>query len=386
MQQDTLTHSPIQPITAKERPAQPAHKQQADSAHAGKSQQHTKGAPNQAHQKKPDAVSKINQPVSDVSHAIPETVTADPSFVQAQLATTQPDTALAASNPQFIKPIPASTPLTCQPDWLTSNYWKNGLVQIEKLPFAQKLDSLSGIRTTKPLQPTGMAGDPIPYQFKNDNIVTIVLMVSFFLVVWVISRSRHFLQNQLKEFFHPRKRENLFVEHTQNGFRGQVFLILQTCFLLGLLFFDLTQEKQVEVFNQISPYRILGMSFGICCSYYLIKSFLYACINNIFFERQQIEMWNKAYLLCVLGLGLALLPLTLLVVYFDLDFESLTNLFLFILVVDKILLFYKCNHIFFNYRLGWVHLFLYFCTLEIAPLLILLRALIYANNFLLTIN
>lgn len=386
MQQDTLTHRPIQPITAKERPVQPAHKQQADSTHAGKKLQETNSTHHPTSPKNSEGVLNNKQAVSNVLQAVPETTSANPKSAQANYGIAQADSTLTPSDPKLIRPIPANEPLTCQPDWLTNNYWKNGLVQIEKLPFAQMLDSLAGIHTTKPLQPTGMAGDPIPYQFKNDNIVTIVLMASFFLVVWVISRSRHFLQNQLKEFFHPRKRENLFVEHAQNGFRGQVFLILQTCFLLGLLFFDLTQEKQVEVFNQVSPYRILGMSFGVCCSYYLTKSCLYACINNIFFERQQIEMWNKAYLLCVLGLGLALLPLTLLVIYFDLDFESLINLFLFILVVDKILLFYKCNHIFFNYRLGWVHLFLYFCTLEIAPLLILLRALIYANNFLLTIN
>ena len=337
MQQDTLTHTTIQPVTTDERPIQPAKTQQTDSARVWKKQQQV-----------PDSLYK-------------------------------PD-------PKIIKPLSAEEPLSCLPDWLTDNYWKSGLVDFQKEPFTQKLDSLSGLHTTLQLQPSGMAGDPIPYQFKNDNIVTIILMVSFFLVVWVISRSRHFLHTQLKDFFYARKRENLFVEHTQNGFRGHIFLVLQICFLLGLLFFDFTQEKQVEVFNQISPYRILGMSFGICCCYYLFKSSFYAFINNIFFDRQQIEMWNKAYLLCLLGLGLVLLPLTLLVVYFDLDFKSLTNLFLFILVVDKILLFYKCNHIFFNYRLGWVHLFLYFCTLEIMPLLILLRIMVYANSFLLTIN
>ena len=88
----------------------------------------------------------------------------------------------------------------------------------------------------------------------------------------------------------------------------------------------------------------------------------------------------------MLGLALALFPVALLVVYFDLSFHSMSWLFFCILIIDKSLLFYKCQRIFFNTALGVVHLFLYFCTLEIMPLLILFRALIYANNFLLTIN
>lgn len=290
-------------------------------------------------------------------------------------------------DPKHLMPLPANEPLTCKPEVFTKDYWEEGLVHIEKSSFALRLDSLSGVsHTHAAMQPTGIAGDPIPYQFKNDNIVTIILLASFFLVVWVISRSRHFLQEQIKDFFYQRQRQNLFAERTQNELRGQVFLIFQTCFVLGLLFFDFTQERQTEVFNQVSPYRILGMSVGICGLYYLLKSGMYAIINNIFFSRQQIDVWNNSYMLCVLGLGITLLPLTLLVVYFDLGFAQLANLFFLILVTDKALLFYKCYRIFFNYPLGWVHLFLYFCTLEIAPLLMLLRALIYANSFLLTIN
>ena len=86
------------------------------------------------------------------------------------------------------------------------------------------------------------------------------------------------------------------------------------------------------------------------------------------------------------GPGLALLPVALLVIYFDMSFANMVKAFICILVVDKSLLMYKCYRTFFNYTFGWVHLFLYFCTLEIMPLLILLRIMVYANSFLLTIN
>ena len=227
-------------------------------------------------------------------------------------------------DPSLLMPLPFNEPLTIVPRMLKEDYWAEGLVHIEKSELAQQLDSVSGIRgKVTSFQPTGMAGDPVPYQFKTDNFVTISLMVSFFLVVWVISRSRHFLHSRVKDFFHTRHHASLFAEQTQNELRGQLFLIFQTCFVQGILYFDFTQEHQTEVFNQVSPYQILGTGVGICCLYYLFKMAVYSFVNSVFFSRRQRTDWSETYLLCVLGLGLALFPVALLVVYFDLSFHTM---------------------------------------------------------------
>ena len=290
-------------------------------------------------------------------------------------------------DPKEMKPFAPDMPLTMRPQFLAKDYWAHGLLRVDKSPFLQELDSLTGMDTeVTSLQVNGMAGDPVPYRFRTDNFVTIVLMVSFFLVVWVISRSRRFLTHSVKDFFHTRMRENLFAERTENELRGQIFLVFQTCFVLGILFFDCTQELQVDVFNQISPYKILGVSTGICCLYYLLKIGVSTFVNNVFFDREKCERWSESYMLTVLALGLSLFPVALLVVYFDLSFHHLIWLTLSLLALDKMLLLYKTYSIFFRYTFGWVHLILYFCTLEVTPLLILWRALTYANNFLLTIN
>lgn len=312
--------------------------------------------------------------------------TSNARFQRRQTSQTTTDT--LPPNPKELKPLPGDMPLTAKSPLTDADFWDNPLAHIEKSTFIQRVDSVVGIRDSAltTAKPFGFAGDPVPYQFRNDSIVTIVVMLSFFLMAWVISRSRYYLHEQIKDFFHHRKRENLFTQRTQNELRGQVFLVFQTCFLLGILFFDYTQEFMQQVFNQISPYKTLGVSVGICCTYYLLKVATYAFINTIFFDRRQCTQWMESYMLCVLGMGLALLPVTLLVVYFDLNIQNTAICFVCILVIDKILLFYKCFRIFFGYKLGWVHLFLYFCTLEIAPIFILFRALVYASNFLLTIN
>lgn len=270
---------------------------------------------------------------------------------------------------------------------MDEHYWDNGLIRFEKSQLLQELDSVTGMQlTTTTLNLSGKAGDPVPYRFRTDNFVTIVLLLSFFLVVWVISRSRTFLEHNAKDFFHPRQRENLFAERTENELRGQLFLVFQTCFVLAVLFFDCTQELQQEVFNQVSPYKLLGVStFGFCI-YYGLKVGLYNFVNAVFFNREQQSRWSEAYMLTVLALGVSLFPVALLVVYFDLSFTHLIWATAILYVVDKLLLIYKAYHIFFHYTFGWVHLILYFCTLEATPALILWRALTYVNNILLTVN
>ena len=299
----------------------------------------------------------------------------------AETDTTPPD-------PRLMGPLAPGQPLTMKPEMFTTDYWAESLRYKPQNEFAAELDSLSGMSdsTLMSIKPTGIAGDPIPYQFRTDSIVTIILMLSFFLMVKVVSGSRHYLHQQIKDFFHHRQRENLFVQRTQTEMRGQAFLVFQTCIMLGVLFFDYTQEHQADVFNQISPYKILGVSVAICSLYFMLKTGVYAFINNIFFTRKQCEQWANSYMLCTLGLGIALLPLSLLVVYFDLAPQNMCISFICLLIISKLLLLYKCSRIFFNYTFGWVHLFLYFCTLEIVPISVLFRALAYANNYLLTIN
>lgn len=285
-------------------------------------------------------------------------------------------------------PLPRDGEPDFLPRCLTPKAWEYGLASGERCELLKQLDSASGrpapIRTDR-LVRDGEAGTPLPYRFRNDDIVTSLLMVSFFLVVWVITNSRHYLHETLKNFFRTRERDNMFAERTEKELQGQVFMVFETCFVLGILFFDYTQHRLPEVFNNVSPYRILGVATGICTLYYLLKMGLYAFVNHVFFDRSRNRLWNEAYVLSILALGLALLPVTLLVVYFGLSFAHLSLLFFGVLLVVKALLFYKCFSIFFNQIGRGVHLILYFCTLEIVPLLVLWRALVYASRLLLLI-
>lgn len=280
----------------------------------------------------------------------------------------RPDTATIDSATLY--PLAGNLPLTTKPNIFEQDFWKDGLIHIERAPLVEQLDSATGRTAIYTITtPSGIAGEPIPYRLQDDNVVTIVLFVCFFLVAWVVSESRYFLNHQLKNFFIERTRTNLLTRDPQNELRGRSVLIFQSCFIIGLLLFDLTRESPPNVFYNISPHLTLAVYVGAFLMYFLSKICIYRFVNNVFFTRDQVARWNEIYLLSILSLGLGLFPAALLTTYFSLSSYALSIYILCIIGLVKISLCYKCYNILFKRSYGLIHLLLYFSTLEVAPLL-----------------
>lgn len=230
--------------------------------------------------------------------------------------------------------------------------------------------------------PTGIVGTPVSYEFRNDDFVTSLLLVSFFIMAWVISRSWKFLRGQFRDFFYIRERPNLFAEREDTVLRGTVFLVVQTCFLVALAYFALSSELLPDIFGHVSPYVMLSAGTLLAGLYYLAKLGLYSVVNNTFFAPAKCKLWHDTYLVSVLVTGCGLLPMVLLLVFFDLSiYYGILGVVLFLSVI-KILLLYKCYRIFFNSWLGRMHIILYFCALEIIPLGFFIAALYTMSSFL----
>ena len=159
--------------------------------------------------------------------------------------------------------------------------------------------------------PQGVSGMPIDYELRNDDVVTSVLLLSFVIMAWVIAASWRFLRTSIKDFFYHRTRANLFIDRADTVLRGRFFLVLQTSFLQGLLFFGFVQSMLPEVFEGVSPYWLLTLSTLIILGYYGAKVLLYRCVNHVFFDRESNSAWDNYYLISILTTGALLLPLTL---------------------------------------------------------------------------
>ena len=216
----------------------------------------------------------------------------------------------------------------------------------------------------------GMAGDPIPYSTKNDNIITAILLFCFIITMISFSLCKGVLIRRAKDFFHIVK-ANQDINETSIETRAQLFFVAQTSILIGLLYFFYTRKYVADSFILTDEYLLVAILSGVLFAYFLLKYVLYTFINYIFFDGKRNRRFLHSHLFIDSCEGILLYPIVTLLTFFDISTVSVTYYTIFVVILVKILTFYRCFIIFFNQKALYLQIILYFCTLEIVPLIAL---------------
>ena len=229
----------------------------------------------------------------------------------------------------------------------------------------------------------GVAGDPVPYTVRGDNMITSLLLACFVLALISFARSRDFIFRQAKEFFVIRRGGQVTEPtETTSEFRFQFFLAIQTCLLASVIAFLYTQEHLADNFILKSQHTLIWIFFGCFVVYFLAKSLLYAIVNGTFFDRKRNRQWQKSLLFLTCVEGVALFPSVMLQVYFNMSMQDTVIYAIIVVILTKILLFYKSFAIFFRQNGSFLQIILYFCALEFVPLFFLGGLLVTVVDFL----
>lgn len=226
----------------------------------------------------------------------------------------------------------------------------------------------------------GVAGDPVPYTVRGDDLITGLLLTCMVLVAVSMAKSRRFITRQLKTFVYiPRDSETSITE-TSSEVRFQLFLVLQTCLQFSIFQYFYTQHYIGDTFILESQYLLIAIFFGMFTAYFIAKGLLYTAVNSVFFGSRKNMQWLKSQLFVTSTEGLLLFPVILLQVYFDLPIQNTVIYFLIVLIFVKSLTFYKCLFIFFRHTGRFLQIILYFCALEIMPIAAFWGALVITGN------
>ena len=224
----------------------------------------------------------------------------------------------------------------------------------------------------------GIAGDPVPYTVRNDNAITCMLIFCFVMALVSFAHSRQYILRQLKDFFYIPRSSKSSDEDPSNRF--QLFLSLQTCLLLAITYYFYITHYVTDTFVLDTPYEIIGIFFGVFIAYFIAKNVVYSIVNNVFFSSKKNRHWIWTLTFITALEGIALFPAVMLQVYFNLPMQNVVYYFIFILVLTKILTFYKCWVIFFRQISVYLQIILYLCALEIIPLLSLVGILVLITD------
>lgn len=227
----------------------------------------------------------------------------------------------------------------------------------------------------------GVAGDPMPYSIASDNVITGILLACFVIMMIALAQSHKFILRQARNFFYVQHGETTIISETSSEIRFQFFLMLQTSLQLSLLFFLYTRATVSDTFI-IEQYQVIGCFTGVIGIYFLFKMLAYTIANLTFFDKKKNEQWIKSFLFIISIEGVLIYPAVLLISYFGLSLTHSLTYTAIVVILLKILSLYKTHLIFFRQSGSFLQNILYFCALEIIPLLILWGVLAMINGYL----
>ena len=226
----------------------------------------------------------------------------------------------------------------------------------------------------------GVAGDPVPYNIHNDSIITSILLGFFILMVIAYANTHEFVTRQLKKFFYVPSEETMEITETGTALRIQLFMVLLSSVLLSLLYYFYVIHFVGDTFILNSQYLLIAIYLVMMVSYFMAKWWLYTLVNVVFFGSKKNRHWLKTILFISSMEGAVFLPAVLLQAYFDMTEKNVVIYFIIVLIFVKILTFFKCYVAFFRRNVVKLQIILYFCALEMVPLLAFWGALDYVTD------
>ena len=226
----------------------------------------------------------------------------------------------------------------------------------------------SALRTDIAVHSRGMQGTELPYIIRNDSNLTIVLLAALMLMLVALAAARPVMGQRLKELFSSK-------EGDDSGLQQQPLfmhlLALINCMLLAVTAFVMASRMLPESFVEKQHLLLVAVLFAVFCTYFIAKFALYTLVNNVFFGTKKSRQWNSCLMTILDFEAVMLMPMVMLLVFSNITTQNAFFYLVLVLFLNKMLAFYKAWCIFFREKSAYMQIFLYFCALEIMPLLAL---------------
>ena len=231
-----------------------------------------------------------------------------------------------------------------------------------------------------PCRPYGFAVTSTPYHLRNDWCSGVLLLLCLLLAANLVLRLRKKFDELLRGVFFPIPgRMDVPLVDDPLCYSTRLVAVCLFSLTASLVTFIYTQYD-VEYYPSSEVRYVLFVAFfSLWLAYFLMKRLMGNFVNWIFFRQDKIFTFQRAYTFFYAVGALLSLLLSVMVVYLPVPPETVLLMALGLVVLVKILLLYKTYQIFFPKLYGTLHLIVYFCSLEIMPLLVLLQILAYAG-------
>lgn len=223
--------------------------------------------------------------------------------------------------------------------------------------------------------PSGFVGKPLPETLNTNPIVTISILILFLLFGFVLSYGRKMILETTKDFFYLKERSSIFIDSSANALRLKISFMLISLGSIGFFLFSIYfKDDTITAFNEKLLY--LSLFIFITLGFLAFKFFVFKALSYIFFDKNTTSIFIRGYFTIIFGLGIALSPVVIGLIYTPKSFFIIfLSVGLLLFFIAFILILYKIIQIFLDNFYSLFYIMLYLCTLEILPVLIVLKAL-----------
>lgn len=230
-----------------------------------------------------------------------------------------------------------------------------------------------------------MSGTEIPYFIGNDNLLTTLFMLSTLGVAYIAVLNGGSILQRLKNIFYYTGNSKPYNSQTHINRFSNIILDAQAILFLSIVAYARMQYTGTEISTEKMHLTWL-LYFVSFLLFFLLKRIVYATVNSILFSKKQGHEWKELYLFTIRIFGCLLFPLITAQLIIPEIKASFYMAYISIAGILCLLMLIKGGRrIIFPQNRGFLDIFLYLCTLEILPIMVLFKATGNLNTFL-TVN
>lgn len=201
----------------------------------------------------------------------------------------------------------------------------------------------------------------------NDDAI-IAVIVMFAICALVIYRSKNRLIHRWT-LFGSSRRPSGGEDFRETGIEILNYFLLTLVWAVsaGFLIYDNSQIEKDSSQLWLTALLFTGVIYA--------KAFLYSVINWIFFEPMKCRMWMSSYFFVIAISALLIFAFALIKIFMNTGHSCNMFFVTIVLILYKFLLFFKLHINFKPIGYGYLLIFLYFCTLELIPVMLLINFL-----------
>lgn len=208
-------------------------------------------------------------------------------------------------------------------------------------------------------------GEAIQTHFFHSDWMTVILLVAGFLIWSVWRNAGGFLEQKSFEVMHGYDRKSLFSSNTVSDFRMGFVLSIVHVLVVSMFLHHLAVYFNVG--HGINLYLLICVMVLL---YHAVKIVIFRYWNYLLSSEGKVREWLKSYQVFNMILGLMLLPVVITITYSAKWGELGLNIGLFMLLIYLVALLVRSVNVFFSNLSSFIYVILYFCVLEILPLML----------------